>query len=51
MSWIAGEALLCNALTAAGNRGDTSLRAQVQKHAACGPDMVRAAAGWALERL
>lgn len=51
MSWIPGEALLCNALIAAGNRGDASLRAQVQEHAAHGGDMVRAAAGWALDRL
>jgi epoxyqueuosine reductase len=51
MSWVSGEALLRNALVAAGNRGDASIRAQVQRHASDGPDMVRAAARWALGRL
>lgn len=51
MSWVSGEALLRNALVAAGNRGDASIRAQVERHATGGPDMVRAAARWALERL
>jgi epoxyqueuosine reductase len=51
MSWVAGEALLRNALVAAGNRGDASIRAQVQRHAADGTETVRAAARWALWRL
>ncbi len=51
MSWVSGEALLRNALVAAGNRGDSSIRAQVERHAADDPEIVRTAARWALERL
>lgn len=51
MSWVPGEALLRNALVAAGNRGDASIRSLVQRHAADGPDSVRAAARWSLDRL
>lgn len=51
MSWVSGEALLRNALVAAGNRGDASIRAQVERHAAGGTGSVRTAARWALERL
>jgi epoxyqueuosine reductase len=51
MSWVPGEALLRNALVAAGNRGDASVRAQVERHLADSTDVVRGAARWALDRL
>jgi epoxyqueuosine reductase len=51
MSWVNPDALLRNALVAAGNRGDASLRGGVERHIARGPDPVREAARWALERL
>ena len=51
MSWIAADALLRNALVAAGNRGDRTLRALVERHVAVGPDHVQSAARWARERL
>ena len=51
MSWIAADALLRNALVAAGNRGDSILRPLVERHMADGPDHVRSAARWAWERL
>jgi len=51
MSWVAGDALLRNALVAAGNAGDPSLRGHVERHLADGSDAVRKAARWALERL
>ena len=51
MSWVSGEALLRNALVAAGNRGDAAIRAQVERHLADSTDTVRGAARWALEKL
>jgi epoxyqueuosine reductase len=51
MSWIAGDALLRNALVAAGNSGDASLRALVARHASDGSESVSSAARWALEKL
>jgi epoxyqueuosine reductase len=51
MSWIAGDALLRNALMAAGNCRDTSLRSLVARYVSDGPESVRRAARWALERL
>ena len=51
MSWVLGDALLRNALVAAGNSGDPCLRGQVERHVASGIDAVRRAARWARERL
>jgi epoxyqueuosine reductase len=51
MSWISPEALLRNALVAAGNRGDPSLRSAVQRFSASEVPALREAARWALERL
>ncbi|MGA2642982.1 MAG: 4Fe-4S double cluster binding domain-containing protein, partial [Spirochaetia bacterium] len=51
MSWVAGDALLRNALVAAGNAGDRSLRGLVERHLSDGADAVRKAARWARERL
>jgi epoxyqueuosine reductase len=51
MSWVAADALLRNALVAAGNRGDAGLRGHVERHFARGPEIVRRAARWARERL
>jgi epoxyqueuosine reductase len=49
--WILPEALLRNALMAAGHRGDASIRREVEAHATAGADAVRNAARWALEKL
>jgi epoxyqueuosine reductase len=51
MSWVPAEALLRNALVAAGNRGDAAIRAQVERHMADSTDAIRGAARWALEKL
>jgi len=51
MSWVPGDALLRNALVAAGNRGDPSIRREVERHLGDGPDFLRRAARWARERL
>jgi epoxyqueuosine reductase len=51
MSWVSGDALLRNALVAAGNSGDGSLRGHVERHSADGPEFIRNAARWALEKL
>ena len=51
MSWVAADALLRNALVAAGHSGDVTLRALVEGHLADGTDYVRSAARWALEKL
>jgi epoxyqueuosine reductase QueG len=51
MSWIAADALLRNALVAAGHRGDGGLRTHVESHMTDGADHVRSAARWARERL
>lgn len=51
MSWVSGDALLRNALIAAGNRGDPALRADVERFTARSEPMLRRTALWALERL
>jgi epoxyqueuosine reductase len=51
MSWVAGDALLRNALISAGNRGDPGLRSAVEKLSGSATPAVRVAARWALERL
>jgi len=51
MSWVAADALLRNALVAAGHRGDAALRAPVERHMTEGSDLVRDAAHWARERM
>jgi len=51
LSWISKEALLRNALVAAGNSGERSLRPLVEAHAESGTPAVRDAALWALEKL
>jgi epoxyqueuosine reductase len=51
MSWIADDALLRNALVAAGNSRDASIRALVERHASDGPESVSRAARWALGKL
>ncbi len=51
MSWVAGDALLRNALVAAGNSRDASLLGHVERHLADGSAAVRAAARWAREKL
>jgi epoxyqueuosine reductase len=49
--WIAPEALVRNALLAAGNRRDPAIRGQVQRYAASASPVLREAARWALDRL
>jgi epoxyqueuosine reductase len=51
MSWVPADALLRNALVAAGNRGDPAVHSAVQRHLSHDTEAVRAAAAWALERL
>ncbi len=50
-SWIAPEALLRNALLAAGHRGDPAVRPQVEAYRRRPQPLLAAAARWALERL
>ena len=51
VSWLPDEALLRNALVAAGNSCESSLRGVVEIYATDVSPLVRYAAGWALERL
>jgi len=51
MSWVPADALLRNALVAAGNRRDPSVRPEVQPYLAHRAEAVRSAAAWALDRL
>jgi epoxyqueuosine reductase len=51
MSWVSPEALLRNALIAAGNRGDDSLSPLVSHHAQSDIPLIRDTARWALERI
>ncbi len=51
MSWVSADALLRNALVAAGNRRDPAIREEVRRHLDHGTPAVRAAAAWALNRL
>jgi epoxyqueuosine reductase len=51
MSWISRNALLRNALIAAGNRRDASISEEIAGHAASDVPMVADTARWALARL
>jgi epoxyqueuosine reductase len=51
MSWISGEALLRNALVAAGNSGDRGLEVDVSRFLSAASPMLQHTARWALERL
>ena len=51
MSWISGEALLRNALIAAGNRGDKALQGDVARFLNHTDPVLRHTARWAAERL
>jgi epoxyqueuosine reductase len=51
VSWIPEDALLRNALVAAGNSRDQSLRRAVEAHGASDSPLVRQAAAWALKKL
>jgi epoxyqueuosine reductase len=51
VSWIPTEAILRNALTAAGHRADPAACAEVCRHAGSAVSAVREAARWALDRL
>ncbi len=51
LSWISKDALLRNALVAAGNSGERSLTPLLEVHAESGTPAVQDAALWALEKL
>jgi epoxyqueuosine reductase len=51
MSWVSGNALIRNALIAAGNKGDPAVQADVNRFTASSEPMLRLTARWALERI
>jgi epoxyqueuosine reductase QueG len=51
MSWVAGNALLRNAIIAAGNRGDPAVRSEVERFTASGEPLLRKTALWAMGKL
>ena len=51
MSWVSSDALLRNALVAAGNRRDPSLRAEVEFFSRSQKMLLRRTADWALDRI
>jgi epoxyqueuosine reductase QueG len=51
MSWVSRDALLRNALVAAGNRRDPSLRAEVEGFSRSQKALLRKTADWALPRI
>ncbi len=51
LSWVSGEAILRNALLAAGNRAESSLLPLVERYSAVDPPLLRDAARWALGRM
>lgn len=51
MSWIRPDALVRNALLAAGHRGEHALLPDVERYLECGNRVLREAAAWAVSRL